>query len=97
MGMEMRIGLGDHAAHLPYRRTAPLAELGLPELLEETRATRAGTLDLLGRVLAAPPSVRVWTFGEEAEPAVYLLALRGRLERLATVVREARLGTDTPG
>ncbi|WP_216328358.1 hypothetical protein [Deinococcus aestuarii] len=96
MGMEMRIGLGERAADLPHRLTAPLAEMGLPELLEEARATRTRTLDLLDRVLAAPDHLRVWTFGEEVEPAVYLLALRGRLERLAALVEAARLAAPGP-
>lgn len=96
IGMEMRIGLGEHAAHLPYRRTAPLAEMGLPELTREAHATRTQTLDLVDRVLAAPPGVRVWTFGEEVEPKVYLVALRERLEFLMERVQAARLEEGTP-
>lgn len=91
VGMEMRIGLGDHAADLPHRLTAPLAEMTLPELVEEARVTRTQTLAFVDRVLDAPSSVRVWTFGEEVEAGVYLVALRGRLERLGVAVEEARL------
>ncbi|MEF2279571.1 hypothetical protein V3W47_14845 [Deinococcus sp. YIM 134068] len=91
MGMEMRIGLGDYAAKVPHRLTAPLGEMTLPELVEEARATRMQTLAFVDRVLAAPPGVRVWTLGEEVEPGVYLVALRERLERLGTVVEGARL------
>lgn len=96
MGMEMRIGLGEHAADLPHRLTAPLAEMDLLGLLEEARATRTRTLELLDLVLAAPDGVRVWTFGEEVEPAVYSLALRGRLDRLTALVEAARLGAPGP-
>ncbi|MFC4639900.1 hypothetical protein [Deinococcus hohokamensis] len=92
MGMEMRIGLGERAGSVPLRRTAPLASLNLPQLLEEARATRQTTLALLALVQAAAPgTLRVWTLGEEVEPALYLLALRPRLERLGLAVQGARL------
>lgn len=92
IGTEMRIGLGERAQAVPLRRTAPLASLSLPELLEEARVTRHTTLSLLALVQAAEPgTLRVWTLGEAVEPALALLALYPRLERLGSAVLGACL------
>ncbi|WP_221090561.1 hypothetical protein [Deinococcus aquaedulcis] len=91
--MEMRIGLEGHLDGLPLRRTAPLADMPLPDLLREHREGRAMLLRVLDRLLAVgeKTEVRAWTYGEEVPPAVYLLALRGRLERFSGLIAAQRL------
>lgn len=92
MGMEMRIGLGDEWDRLPLRRTAPLADMALPELLAEARAGRQHLLLVLDTLLRAAEKreVRVWCYGEEVPPDLYLLGLRRRLGALAERVAGTR-------
>ncbi len=84
MGMEMRIGLGDDWDRLPLRRTAPLAEMGLPQLLAEARAGREHLLLVLDELLrtARTREIRAWCYGEEVPPEIYILGLRRRLSVL---------------
>ncbi|PTA68714.1 hypothetical protein [Deinococcus arcticus] len=91
--MEMRIALEGHLDGLPLRKTAPLAAMTLPELVAEHREGRAMLLRVLDHLLAVggQHEVRAWTYGEEVPPAVYLLALRGRLERLTGLIAAQRL------
>ncbi|MVN87762.1 hypothetical protein GO986_13440 [Deinococcus sp. HMF7620] len=90
--MEMRIGLEGRLDGLPLRTTAPLAGMTLPELLAEHQAGRAMLLRVLDQLLAGEQGgVRAWTYGEEVPPPVYLLALRGRLERLSGLIAAQRL------
>ncbi|AIZ46276.1 hypothetical protein QR90_16325 [Deinococcus radiopugnans] len=83
MGMEMRIGLGDEWDRLPLRRTAPLAE---------AQAGRQHLLLVLDTLLRAAEKreVRVWCYGEEVPPDLYLLGLRRRLGALAERVAGTR-------
>lgn len=91
--MEMRIGLGADIDDLPIRKTGALADMPLDDLLAEYREGRAVTLRVLDRLLevAGRRDVRAWTLGEEVPPAVYILSLRGRLERLGERVAEQRV------
>lgn len=92
MTMEMRLGLGDDWATLPLRKTAPLAEMALPELLAEARAGREHLLQVLDSLLRAAQhrEVRAWCYGEEVPPELYILGLRRRLAALDSRVAEAR-------
>lgn len=91
--MEMRIGLEGELDDLPLRRTAPLADLTLPELRAELRETRTMTLHLAGRLwtLGERRDVRAWTLGEEVAPLLYLMVLRSRLQTLNVRVAEQHL------
>lgn len=91
--MEMRIGLGAEVDDLPIRKTTALAEMTLDDLRAEYRDNRAMTLNVLDRLLevAERREVRAWTLGEEVPPAVYILSLRNRLERLGRLVAEQRV------
>ncbi|CAM3357240.1 DUF2384 domain-containing protein [Deinococcus saxicola] len=84
MGMEMRLGLGDDWDRLPLRKTAPLAEMGLPQLLAEARAGREHLLLVLDELLWAAQTreIRAWCYGEEVPPKLYILGLRRRLSAL---------------
>ncbi|MFK7601839.1 hypothetical protein ACI3L1_06460 [Deinococcus sp. SM5_A1] len=84
MGMEMRIGLGDEWGGLPFRKTAPLAEMTLLELLAEARAGREHLLLVLDELLRAAQTreIRAWCYGEEVPPEIYILGLRRRLSAL---------------
>ncbi|MFC3832665.1 MULTISPECIES: hypothetical protein [Deinococcus] len=91
--MEMRIGLGADADALPIRTTKALADMTLDDLLAEAHETRVMTLRVLDLLLdtATRRPVRAWTLGEEVPPEVYILSLRGRLERLGQGVAGQRL------
>ncbi|MDK2014585.1 MULTISPECIES: hypothetical protein [unclassified Deinococcus] len=91
--MEMRIGLEGHLDGLPLRRTAPLADMTLPKLLAEHAEGRRMLLRVLDRLLTVGEThdLRAWTMGEEVPPAVYVLALRGRLARLDGYINEERV------
>ncbi|WP_309570008.1 hypothetical protein [Deinococcus sp.] len=91
--MEMRIGLGTDADVLPIRKTRALADMTLDELRAEARENRVMTLHVLDLLLdaASRRPVRAWTLGEEVPPEVYILSLRGRLERLGQGVAGQRL------
>lgn len=91
--MEMRIGLEGELDDLPLRKTGALADMTLADLLAEYRENRAMTLKVLDRLLevGAVRDVRAWTLGEEVPPAVYILSLRNRLERLGRLVAEQRV------
>jgi hypothetical protein len=93
MQMEMRIGLDGHLPDLPLRRTAPLADMTLPELLTEHAEGRRTLLRVLDRLLTVGEThdLRAWTLGEEVPPAVYVLALRGRLARLDDLIAAQRV------
>ncbi|WP_412027061.1 hypothetical protein [Deinococcus yunweiensis] len=92
--MEMRIGLGTDADALPIRKTKALADMTLDELRAEARENRVMTLRVLDLLLdtAGRRPVRAWTLGEEVPPEIYILSLRGRLDRLGQRVAEQRLG-----
>ncbi|GGL78504.1 hypothetical protein GCM10010840_15430 [Deinococcus aerolatus] len=92
MTMEMRLGLGDDWAALPLRKTAPLAEMTLPDLLAEARAGREHLLQVLDSLLrtAQHREVRAWCYGEEVPPELYILGLRRRLAALDSRVAGAR-------
>lgn len=91
--MEMRIGLEGHLDGLPLRRTAPLVDMTLPDLLTEHAEGRRMLLRVLDRLLTVGEThdLRAWTMGEEVPPAVYILALRGRLARLDGFIHEERV------
>lgn len=91
--MEMRIGLGADADGLPLRKTKALADMTLEELRAEARENRDMTLRVLDLLLdtSTRRPVRAWTLGEEVPPEVYILSLRGRLERLGQSVAAQRL------
>lgn len=91
--MEMRIGLGTDADALPIRKTRALADMTLDELRTEARDNRVMTLRVLDLLLdtATRRPVRAWTLGEEVPPEVYILSLRGRLDRLGQRVAEQRV------
>ncbi|GGL01029.1 hypothetical protein [Deinococcus radiotolerans] len=92
MQMEMRIGLEGHLDGLPLRRTAPLADMTLPELLAEHAEGRRMLLRVLDQLLTVGEThdLRTWTMGEEVPPPVYILALRGRLGRLDALIASQR-------
>ncbi|WP_155298759.1 hypothetical protein [Deinococcus kurensis] len=87
--MEMRIGLEGHLDGLPLRRTAPLADM-----TTEHAEGRRMLLRVLDRLLTVGEThdLRAWTMGEVVPPAVYILALRGRLARLDGFIAEERVG-----
>ena len=85
--LEMRVSLGEEGGRF-VRRTAPLAEMSLPELQEEYRTGRRTTLALMDELLSRPDS-RTWTLGQEVTPDIYIVSLRNRLRRLGELVREA--------
>lgn len=93
MQMEMRIGLEGHLHDLPLHRTAPLADMTLPELLTEHAEGRRTLLRVLDRLLTVGEThdLRAWSLGEEVPPAVYVLALRVRLARLDDLIAAQRL------
>ena len=86
--LEMRVGLGAEGAKF-VRRTAPLAEMSLPELQEEYRTGRRTTLALIDALLLHPES-RAWTLGEEVAPEIYIVSLRNRLKRWGEGLAEVR-------
>ena len=92
MTMEMRLGLDDDWDRLPLRKTAPLADMALPELRAEARAGREHLLRVLDELLQAAGhrEVRAWCYGEEVPPELYILGLRRRLGALTARVAGAR-------
>lgn len=87
--LEMRVALGAGGEKF-VRRTAPLAEMSLPELQEEYRTGRRTTLALIDALLLHPEA-RAWTLGEEVAPATYIVSLRNRLRRWGEGLAEVRL------
>ncbi|ADV67448.1 hypothetical protein [Deinococcus maricopensis] len=82
--LEMRVALGEDAPLPP--RTAALASVKGPALVEVLWAARAETLALLALVAAreGERTFTVWALGEQVSVRAYALNLRARLERLAT-------------